>query len=334
MTLAGSAHGMAVALIIFNRPEATKSVLAAIASAKPKKLYVIGDGPRHDRPNDVALVKECRDLVSQINWPCEVITRYSGINLGCKTNVVKGLDWVFSKEEEVIILEDDCVPTSDFFRFCEEMLELYREDPRVGSICGSNIEETSSLDTDFSYWFSRFPEVWGWATWKRVWAQYEPDLSRISKNERGLLVDVHSASRPERRYWNLRYDSVARAKVYTWDYQLTYLHWRKGFLAVIPSKNLVSNIGFGPDATHTISSPSGRLQLGTSQLAWPLTVPLQIEAFRAYDNQVSRGRFSLSFARWAIEAVYLASPTALKFLARSIFTYLLSRKSLIRRLRK
>ena len=139
----------AILLITFNRPKTTQKVLHAIAQVKPRKLYVVSDGPRSGLKGEVELVQECRNLVSNIDWPCEVITKFSETNLGCKKSVVEGLDWVFSQEDEAIILEDDCVPTSDFFVFCEEMLNVYRLDTRVGSICGSILDAIAAPSKEF-----------------------------------------------------------------------------------------------------------------------------------------------------------------------------------------
>lgn len=313
-----------VVLFIFNRPKTTRKVFEAISRAKPRRLYIVSDGPRANRSDDRSLVEKCREIVAKVGWECEVKTKYSDENLGCKLNVVGGLDWVFSQENEAIILEDDCVPTLGFFDFCEEMLGRYRDNPRIGSISGSNLEDVSPLQTDLSYWFSKYPEVWGWATWKRAWAQYEVDLAVVPASARSEIVNERVQSPAERRYWNSRFNSVASGKLDTWDYQLAFMHWRNNLLSVIPSVNLISNIGFGPDATHTVSPPAATLQLTPGKLRWPLTGPTAVRPFQDYEEMVVRNRFSLGVTRWIIELVYLVSPGPVKVFARRLFEFFTS----------
>jgi hypothetical protein len=285
-------------------------------------MYIVSDGPRANRSGEKNLIEECRAIVSGVDWPCEIFTRYSDQNLGCRENVVQGLDWVFSQEDEAIILEDDCVPTSEFFEFCQEMLERYRNELSVGTISGSNLEEVSSFETNFSYWFSRYPKVWGWATWKRVWGQYEVDLSRFSRSDRRVLVSENVRSNASRRYWESKFDSVASEKVDTWDYQLAFMHFESNLLSVIPAVNLISNIGFGPDATHTVSQPAESLHLTTGQLKWPLHGPAAVEPFEEYDEIVVQNRFSLGPIKRVIEYAFMVSPRSIQVFARNLIAYL------------
>ena len=320
-----------VVFVMFNRPNTTRVVFDAISQSQPKKLYIVSDGPRIGRPGEQYLVEQCREIVSGADWPCEVYTRYSDTNLGCKENIVRGLDWVFDQEDEAIILEDDCVPTSEFFGFCQEMLELYRNNPSVGTISGSNPEEISSLTTNFSYWFSRYPKVWGWATWKRAWDKYEVDLSRFSRLDRRVLVSEKVSSLEARKYWESKFDSVASGRVDTWDYQLAFMHFKHSFVSVIPSVNLISNIGFGPDATHTVSQPADSLHITTGKLKSPLHGPSSAQPFEEYDELVVRNRFSLSPIRRIIEGLYLVSPRKIQAFARNIIAYLSRIRSRIKR---
>ena len=311
-----------VVLVIFNRPKTTQVVFEVIVQAKPKKLYIVSDGPRANRSGENKLVEQCREIVSRIDWPCEVFTKYSDKNLGCRESVVRGLDWVFSQEEEVIILEDDCVPTLEFFEFCQEMLTRYRNEPSVGTICGSNLEDVSSLETNFSYWFSRYPKVWGWATWKRAWVQYEVDLSKFSRSDRSVLVSENLSTHAARRYWESNFDSVASGKLDTWDYQLAFMHFKNNLVSVIPAVNLISNIGFGPDATHTVSQPANNFLATTGQLRWPLYGPTVAEPFEVYDELVVRNRFGLGPIKRIIDYVYMVSPRLIQLIARNMIAYL------------
>ena len=149
-----------VAFIIFNRPDTTKRVFAEIAKARPPKLLVIADGPRADHPADVEKCAAVRAIIDGVDWDCEVLKNYSDVNLGCKRRVSSGLDWVFDTVEEAIILEDDCLPHPTFFRFCEEMLEKYRDDKRIAMISGDNLQ-FGRKRTGYSYYFSRYPHIWG-----------------------------------------------------------------------------------------------------------------------------------------------------------------------------
>src|SRR5665648_587346 len=160
-----------VAFIIFNRPETTRRVFAEIAKARPTKLLVIADGPRATHPDDAEKCAVVRAIIDGVDWDCEVLKNYSDVNLGCKRRVSSGLDWVFDTVEEAIILEDDCLPHPTFFRFCEEMLAKYRDDKRIAMISGDNFQ-FGKKRTEYSYYFSRYTHIWGWASWRRAWDNY------------------------------------------------------------------------------------------------------------------------------------------------------------------
>jgi hypothetical protein len=283
-----------VVLIAFNRPEKTKQVLERIKLAAPKQLFVVSDGPRTSFTDDQFRVDQVRELIKQVNWDCEVKTKYASQNLGCRENVVQGLDWVFSQVPEAIILEDDCVPEIEFFDFASKLLAKYRDDVRVGSISGTNQEEIPGDLLRSRYWFSRYPEVWGWATWKRVWDMYEPDLSKWDKSERELVVRKAGNSLSSRRYWRTRFGDVAERRLDTWDHQLAYLFWNKDLLTVIPANSFVENIGFGADATHTFRRPKWR-KLQDSRLNSDSPYSAEIEPWDEYDHRVVSHRFKVSF---------------------------------------
>ena len=163
-----------VALIIFNRPHHTARVFAEIAKARPEHLFLIADGPRPDRPEDVQRCAAVRDIVARVDWPCQVERNFAERNLGCGRRPGSGISWVFQQVDEAIILEDDCVPDPTFFQFCEDLLEKYREDKRVMNIGGTNWQWPSPR-SHHSYFFSIFNITgWGWATWRRAWQYYDP----------------------------------------------------------------------------------------------------------------------------------------------------------------
>jgi hypothetical protein len=254
-----------VVFVIFNRPDLTRTVFAEIARAAPPQLFVIGDGPRNDRPDDAALVQECREIVRAVTWPCTVRTNFSHRNLGCGLRISTGLDWVFSQVESAIVLEDECVPAPEFFRFCDETLDLFRDDTRIGVICGFNFL-AHRIATPWSYYFSQYHHFWGWATWRRVWRLYDYQMSSFPfALANGLLADRFD--RPEvSDAFSEWFKHTFQRRIDTWDYQFLYSMIMNSMLSVMPARNLVTNVGYGrADATHTTferelaSLPSGGL---------------------------------------------------------------------------
>jgi len=237
-----------IAFLIFNRPEPTAQVFAAIAAAQPTKLLVVADGPRHAQEAD--LCTQTRSLVQQVDWDCEVLTNFAEHNLGCKNRVSSGLNWIFSQVEEAIILEDDCLPDPSFFSFCTALLDRYRHDPRVMHISGSNFQFGQSR-TPYSYYASRYGSIWGWATWRRAWQHYDVNLKtwQIARQD-GVLNHLFDDP-AEANYWISELDRVLDGTIDTWDYQWTAACWLNQGLAIVPDRNLISNIGFGQSATHT-----------------------------------------------------------------------------------
>jgi len=241
----------AVVFMVFNRPELTRRVFERIREARPPQLLVVCDGPRPHVPTDAEGVAGVRELIAQgVDWPCEVMTHYAPANLGCRERVTTGLNWAFSLVEEAIILEDDCLPEPSFFTFCEAMLDRYRGDDAVMHINGTNFLPPRRHPAA-SYFFSKYVWVWGWATWRRAWQHY--DATMAGWEERYPALDASFDSHRERAFWLSTFNQ-ARADwkaANTWDFQWIYTCWTRGGLTVVPSVNLVQNLGFGLDATHT-----------------------------------------------------------------------------------
>lgn len=240
-----------VAFIIFNRPDTTERVFEAIQQAKPIKLLVVADGPRTDRPGEVEKCVATRAVIDRVDWECEVITNYSDINLGCKRRVSSGITWVFSQVEEAIILEDDCLPTASFFQFCQTLLEKYRHDDRIASISGTNYQQEQSR-TAYNYYFSKYTHIWGWATWRRAWQDYSVDMKTWPECKQNNLLQSACHDAYEQKYWTGLFDRVYAGEIDTWDYQWLYTCFAQSRLSIEPDRNLISNIGFGADATHTV----------------------------------------------------------------------------------
>jgi len=171
----------AILFLIFNRPETASQVFKKIRLARPPRLYVACDGPRNNHSTDIEMVRLTRDLVTKVDWPCNIKTLFRDHNLGCKKAVSSAIDWFFEKEEQGIILEDDCVPHLDFFNFCEKLLNYYKNDKRVFTITGVNFQN-EKWRGEASYYFSKFNHCWGWATWKRSWSFYQGEYFLFGQN--------------------------------------------------------------------------------------------------------------------------------------------------------
>jgi hypothetical protein len=259
-----------VVFIIFRRPETTAKVFEAIRQAQPKKLFIISDGPRIDRQGEAEKCVETRSIVEQINWDCEVFKRYSETNLGCGINVPQGISWVFEQVEEAIILEDDCLPSPEFFPFCEQLLAKYRDDERIMSICGTNYLQ-EWIRSDLSYHFTQFSGIWGWATWRRAWNLYDYEMKLFPQAIERRFLDGFFVKPIYRLFWEdlftRLYDDPT--KMNTWDYQWQFARWVQNGLGITPEVNLISNIGFGSEGTHTLEeTPFANLK--TKKLEFPL----------------------------------------------------------------
>jgi hypothetical protein len=277
-----------VALIIFNRPDRTERVFAAIRQAQPSKLFVVADGPRPTREDDKEKCVAARAIIDRVDWDCEVLKNYAPENLGCGKRVSTGINWVFEHVEESIILEDDCLPHPTFFQYCEDLLERYRHDLRVMHISGNNFYSGKYSRPD-SYIFSRYAHMWGWATWRRAWQYYDfemklwPQLKQQSSLQ-DIFCDPHTIMT-----WTRILQDVADGKLDTWDFQWIMTCLFQNGLAVLPNVNLVSNIGFGADATHTFSAESTAVDgLQLSLATEPMTFPLKSPDVMLPDSQIDR----------------------------------------------
>lgn len=306
-----------VALVIFRRPSHTQQVLEVLAEIRPKRIYVISDGPSQGNEDEALLVQECRELIDLIQWDCEVLKNYSERNMGSRRRVVSGLDWVFETEDRAIILEDDCVPEVSFFKFCEELLKEFEHEPRVAGIGGSNVleEKTESLVSD--YFFSSYPAIWGWATWRRTWSTYSQNLPKTAVKE----VSAHrqfSPSRSNLAYWRGKFGDVSKGLVDAWDYQLAYLCMKSEQLWVIPRNNLISNIGFGAGATHTFDTASVFSRIRVTAASFPLEGPSEIKADPLYDAALQERLHNESALRRLLIKIFRILPSSLKAMARKI----------------
>lgn len=238
----------------FNRPELLTQVIANLRELKPEILFIAIDGPRSDNSEDKEKVQRCRDLVREIDWDCTVNTLFQSSNLGCGLGVSTALSWFFSHVERGIILEDDILPDPSFFGFCSELLDRYAQDERVFGISGCNfVPESDQTDPDDAYRFSRVAHIWGWATWRRSWTSYRFDLEGWREMLPLPRLWVSSGkSLTGSLFWAMTFELMARPQVDTWDAQLVFAAMRQGQFMATANTNLVENIGFGGDATHTL----------------------------------------------------------------------------------
>ncbi len=279
-----------VAFFVFNRPEETKIVFSAIRNARPAQLLIIADGPRLTSLNDKFKCEEVRQIVNLVDWPCEVQHNYSDVNLGCRNRVASGLDWVFNKVEEAIILEDDCLPDISFFRFCQEMLERYRNDSRIASIGGTNYQ-CCALKTPYSYYFSRYNHIWGWASWKRAWMDYDVEMTKWpTVRDTDWLSNIFT-KKIDYYFWVVNFEKAYCGKLDTWDLQWTFACWLNNRLSIIPSLNLVSNIGFGSDATHTKSQNINIANMAIESIKFPIRHPDSVVRNRIADNVTQNSNY-------------------------------------------
>jgi len=279
-----------VAFIIFNRPDTTAQVFEAIRQAEAPQLLVIADGPRPDRLDDVEKCAAARSVIDQIDWDCEVLTNYADTNLGCGRRVSSGLDWVFETVKEAIILEDDCVPHVTFFRFCEELLERYRDDERVMMITGTNV--LPKLDIRESYIFSRYFNVWGWATWRRAWRKYDSNLTDWERLKTQKQVAYFYPQSYMVKHVTTMFDLAYHNRIDTWDIQWFYSCVFNNGLCVVPRVNLISNIGLvGTHTTDGMDDPSlPTVSLDVENIVHPRKVFANV----LYDDALFEKRIKMS----------------------------------------
>jgi hypothetical protein len=237
-----------VVLIVYNRPELTTRVVNALAAVRPRRLLVIADGPRSRA--DERSCAQVRALFERIDWECDIDRDYADANLGVRLRPPTGLDWAFRRVPEAIVLEDDCVPHPSFFGFCAELLAHYRNDERVMQIAGANFQR-GRRRSEHGYYFSLYHNIWGWATWARAWRHYDVEIERWPELKAAGLLESLPIGAAARRYWTRIFDSIRSGRAVSWDFQWQLAMWSQYGVAAASDVNLISNIGFGPSASHT-----------------------------------------------------------------------------------
>ncbi len=280
-----------VTLIFFNRPDTLQKVFEKVKEAKPTRLFLVQDGPREGKDDDVEKIQKCRKIVENIDWECEVHTNYSETNLGCGARPQSGITWVLSQVESTIILEDDCVPDMSFFDYCDELLERYKNDERISYISGLNHFEEWDFG-DSSYGFTRRGAISGWATWRRAWEKYDYSVSGINN----AYVEKHiknilSGENERVALWKKTNDLVEKnVKISYWDVQWGFVKYSENQLVIVPKYNLISHIGIGVDATHSVGAKGEHKKyrdynnMPTKSLEFPLKHPMHMLCDTEYDQ--------------------------------------------------
>jgi Glycosyl transferase family 2 len=289
----------AVILSVYNRPEFTGRVFESIARAKPRQLFVFADGPRSAADADQCA--QARAVVENVDWACDVHYHYSETNLGARECYKSGVDWAFSEVDEGIVLDDDCVPDPTFFVFVQDMLERYRDDPRVMMVCGTNYLGHWKEHRQ-SYHFSHFGSVWGWASWKRAWSFYDASMSawgdeNVKKQIRDLLANDEVYALQARRFDRLYGEPQDR---HSWDLPWSLARLVHSGLTIVPSVNLVANIGNIDGRGLPPDHPLANLEL--APLAFPLRSPGAVAVDREYDQLHTRRIFEWFEAQSSIDA--------------------------------
>ena len=263
-----------VLFIVFKRPDTTRRVFEAVRQARPNRLFVAADGPRPGCTKEADLCTEVRAIATAVDWDCDLKTLFRETNHGAGKGVSTAIDWFFKAVGEGIILEDDCLPHPSFFRFCQELLARYSDDTRVMHINGNNFASKQFIDTPYSYHFCSYPQAWGWATWKRAWQLFDPRLSNWPAIRAGRWLKAKCWSVREYRLQQVKFERMHTLSPRDiWDYAWHLSVFSQHGLAIVPKANLVSNIGFSEEATHTRRFLPEMAELKTACMQFPLVEP-------------------------------------------------------------
>lgn len=274
-----------VLFLVFNRPDTTTKVFERIKAIRPSKLFIGADGPHFNKQGEKEKCEEVRAIIlNGIDWPCEVKTLFRDKNLGCGRAISEAITWFFQNVEEGIILEDDCLPDPSFFDFCKTLLYKYRHVEQVKMISGDNFQ-MGNWRGEGSYFFSIRTHIWGWATWKRTWDQFNYSLSNLDKTTFHQILGNYFTRKKEFDYWKKIFSKVKNGEIDSWAYPFCFSIWNTNGVNIIPNTNLVSNIGFGENATHTkekINISSNIPTVSISEIDHPTSVIISTEADQYY----------------------------------------------------
>lgn len=283
-----------VLLIFFNRPATFQAVFDAVKAARPEKLFLACDGPRSDHPQDAEYIQQCKTIVEDIDWACEVHTNYATENLGCGMRPQTAILWAFEFVDRLVVLEDDCVPHKSFFPYMEDLLERYKDDERIGLICGFNHFLNWDCGND-SYFYTKVGPMGGaWGSWKRVWEQYDYSLNDVNDPRiQKLLQNDITFKRAKKKKVSNFVETAAKLREHVnlsyWDVQFGYLKYAQSMLSIVPRVSLASNIGLGADSTHAQNAKNTMPSIffaAERPFSFPMQHPRVIICDHAYDDKV------------------------------------------------
>ena len=298
-----------VLLIVWRRPDTLRQLIDAIRPVAPSRIFIACDGPNPINKYEAQKVVETRAVIdNEIDWCCDVKRLYSDVNHGCRLGVSRAITWFFQQVDSGIILEDDCIPHPDFFNFCTVLLDRFRTDTRVWCISGNNFQD-GRWRGDGSYYFSRYNHCWGWATWRRCWNNFDSDLSLLPALSESSLISSIFDDPVERKYWIDIWQRLLSTGIPdSWAYRWTFTCLINGGLTALPNHNLISNIGFGEDATHTTTNfVNTSINKGINPIIHPTFVLRDVIADRYTFNHTFKGkwlRFPLSLLLYIKRAIF------------------------------
>lgn len=283
---------------MFRREDLALRTFEPIRAARPSRLYLAADGPRSHVPGEAEACAQTRAAIeARIDWPCTVQRDYSASNLGCGRRVSSAIARAFEQEERLIIIEDDCLAEPTFFRFCDELLDRYEQDERVAMISGDQFGRGGWPGGGYSYTYVRLAQIWGWATWRRAWKNFDYELQAWPAERRHGLLERTFPRRRDRRYWTKNFDECLA--IDSWDYQWAFARWRCGQVGIVPDRNLVSNLGFTGAALHTTDDEHPAAAVPRVPMEFPLRHPQHVALDDALDVRTARILFSTGdFRSW------------------------------------
>tara|TARA_B100000989_G_scaffold198747_1_gene150192 strand:- start:14130 stop:15095 length:966 start_codon:yes stop_codon:yes gene_type:complete len=290
-----------VIILLFNRPLETNTLFEHLEKVKPKKIYINQDGPRDNNKEDILLCNEVEKIFSKPKWNCEIFINQNKNNKGCRESVSKGLNWFFEKEEKGIILEDDCIPAKSFFNFSEKMLEKYKNEKKIYTISGSNFQNNQIIGKA-DYYFSKYAHCWGWSTWRDAWKKYDTNMTFWNEwKQSSHWKNLHN-NQLEQKYWQKIFDLVSKKKIDSWAYVWLASIWYKNGINIIPNKNLIVNIGFNKNATHTNINQNKHKKSTFSEFESKITDPIEIVISKEADKFVFKNHFKgkYNFYPWKL----------------------------------
>jgi len=289
-----------VLFIVFNRPNETFQVFEAIKLYKPVKLYIAGDGPRKNKKSDIQLCEQTRNILKFIDWECEIKTLFRNENIGCKFNVSNAIDWFFENEEDGIILEDDVVPNIDFFNFCEYCLNKYAEDDRIMMITGTNYLSNEHLNS--TYFYSKYYSIWGWATWKRAWKNYDVKMQKWNDPKIKLDIKYMFNGNYIWRHFKYTFDALNSYNINTWDIQWVFTCIINNGYCITPKVNLVSNIGVCGTHSNKISDSNFLLKF-TLDVSCDFIAPETFLVNSSYDGAIHKKNSKISNRKYLLISI-------------------------------